>query len=147
MQAGPCVWKRATAEGLALATCLGKLNIAVLELLFLEAPPQRGSAGHIHDCQTELKLHLRTTRSRSRVACVTAPCSLAISRAATVRPHAIPTECTLSTGFPISILSETLFSMHFQQKIKKSTLFLVTCTFEVCTRKAHGSRRGGRRFQ
>ena len=51
------------AEGLALATCLGKLNIVgLLELLleFLERlqlqPHQGGSVGHIHcHCHTELK--------------------------------------------------------------------------------------------
>ena len=61
VQAGPCVWNRLMAEGLALATCLGKLNIAVLELLLqlLQLQPhQGGSVEHIHNCHTELKMHL-----------------------------------------------------------------------------------------
>ena len=61
VQAGPCVWNKLMAEGLALATCLGKLNIAELELfsqLLQLQPHQGGSAEHIHNCHTELKMHL-----------------------------------------------------------------------------------------
>ena len=65
VQAGACVWNRVMAEGLALATCLGKLNISVLELDAFEPaelwPHQGGSVGHKLHCHTELKMHLKVT--------------------------------------------------------------------------------------
>ena len=141
VHAGPCVWNRAMAEGLALATCLGKLNISLLELffflelveLFQLQPHRGGSAGHIHHCQTELKMHLEP---RSRATCVTAVCPCSVSHHMQFPTNVLS---IFLNRFPDHILKLHLqINIQFQFGHKKSTFSLWRVLSES-TRWAHGA--------